>query len=95
MARGPLFWHYPHYGNQGSAPCGAVRDGYWKLIEWYEDGSLEVFNLADDISEKINLAAENPTKAQDLHAKLAAWRNEVNAIMPTPNPDWIGHSESR
>lgn len=95
MARGPLFWHYPHYGNQGSAPCGAVRDGDWKLIEWYEDGSLEVFNLADDIGEKINLAAENPTKAQDLHAKLAAWRNEVNAIMPTPNPDWIGHSESR
>ena len=43
-----LFWHYPHYGNQGGAPCGFVRDGDWKLIEWYEDGRRELYNLRDD-----------------------------------------------
>jgi arylsulfatase A-like enzyme len=84
----PLFWHYPHYGNQGGAPCGAVRDGDWKLIEWYEDGSLELFNVRDDVSEKKNLAAEKPDLAKVLHAKLVAWRKSVNAVMPTPNPNF-------
>ena len=54
--RGSMFWHYPHYGNQGRAPTGAVRHGKWKLVEWYEDGKLELFNLQNDISEKNNLA---------------------------------------
>ncbi len=88
LARGPLFWHYPHYGNQGGAPCGAVRDGDWKLIEWYEDGSLELFNLREDIAEAHNLAPTNPDKAQQLRAKLNAWRKSVKAFMPTPNPDY-------
>jgi arylsulfatase A-like enzyme len=82
----PLFWHYPHYGNQGGAPNGAVRDGDWKLIEWYEDGALELYNLAQDIGEKNNLAAQHPDKVKALHEKLIAWRKEVNAVMPTPNP---------
>jgi len=82
----PLFWHYPHYGNQGGAPCGAVRDGDWKLIEWFEDGSLELFNLRDDPGERRNMAAENPEKTQELHAKLVAWRADTQALMPTPNP---------
>ena len=88
LARGPLFWHYPHYGNQGGAPGGAVRDGDWKLIEWYEDGSLELFNLRDDLGEKNNLAAARPEKAKALQATLAAWRKQVNAVMPTPNPNF-------
>jgi arylsulfatase A-like enzyme len=82
----PLFWHYPHYGNQGGAPCGAVRDGDWKLIEWFEDGTLELFNLRDDPGERRNLAAENPEKTQELRAKLVAWRADTQALMPTPNP---------
>lgn len=84
----PLFWHYPHYGNQGGAPYGAIRDGDWKLIEWYEDGALELYNLAQDIAEKRNLAVEHPDRTQLLREKLAAWRKEVGAIMPTPNPDF-------
>src|SRR5262249_23247489 len=56
LERGPLFWHYPHYGNQGGAPCGIIRDGTWKLIEWYEDGRRELFHLRDDPSERHNLA---------------------------------------
>ncbi|MBN1852990.1 MAG: sulfatase [Pirellulales bacterium] len=91
----PLFWHYPHYGNQGGAPSGAVRDGDWKLIEWYEDGNLELYNLRDDVGEVKNLSDENPVKVSELHGKLAAWRKEVKAIMPTPNPDWIGRAEQR
>ena len=82
----PLYWHYPHYGNQGGAPGGAVRDGDWKLIEWYEDGSLELFNLKVDLGETTNLAAEMPDKVQELRKTLANWRSEVGAVMPTPNP---------
>ena len=87
MAHGPIYWHYPHYGNQGGAPCGIIRDGDWKLIEWYEDGKLELYNVPDDIGETKDLAEKNSTKAKALHEKLIAWRKDVNAIMPTPNPD--------
>ena len=90
VKRGPLFWHYPHYGNQGGAPSGAVRDGDWKLIEWFEDGSLELFNLREDLAEKKNLAPGNSARVKELHEKLAAWRVSVGAIMPSPNPDFDG-----
>jgi len=80
--RGPIFWHYPHYGNQGGAPSGAVRDGDWKLIEWYEDGRLELFNLADDLSEQQNVADAHPEIRDRLHRQLVAWRTETAAVMP-------------
>lgn len=88
LAARPLYWHYPHYGNQGGAPSGCVRDGDWKLIEWYEDSRAELFNVGDDISEKTDLAAQMPDKVKDLTAKLHTWRESVGAIMPTPNPNW-------
>ena len=89
MQRGkPLFWHYPHYGNQGGRPYGAIRDGDWKLIEWYEDGALELYNIPKDIGEQHELAAQQPDKVKELHGKLMAWRKEVGALMPTPNPDF-------
>lgn len=84
----PLFWHYPHYGNQGGAPSGCVRDGDWKLIEWYEDSRAELFDIRDDVSEKTDLAAQMPDKVKELTAKLHAWRGSVGGIMPTPNPGW-------
>lgn len=86
----PLFWHYPHYGNQGGRPFGAVRDGDWKLIEWYEDGGVELYNVPADIAEKNDLAKAQPEKVKALRAKLAAFRQETHALMPTPNPDWDG-----
>jgi arylsulfatase A-like enzyme len=86
LPRGPLYWHFPHYGNQGGAPGGAVRDGDWKLIEWYEDGRCELYNLRDDIGEKADRATENPDRVNELRGKLAAWRKSVQAVMPTPNP---------
>jgi len=80
-----LFWHYPHYANQGGAPYGAIREGDWKLIEWYEDGALELYDIPQDIGEKNNLATQQPDKVKALHEKLIAWRKEVGALMPTPN----------
>jgi len=67
-------------------PGGVVRDGEWKLIEWYEDGQIELFNLRNDLEEKHNLATANPTQAKALQAKLALWREKLGAAMPTPNP---------
>ncbi len=85
--RGPIFWHYPHYGNQGGSPGSAVRYGDWKLIEWFEPGrSLELYNLKADIGEQNNLAEKNPGKTQQLHTILQRWRLEVGANMPSPNP---------
>lgn len=80
--RGPIFWHYPHYGNQGGAPSGAVRSGDWKLIEWYENGRLELFNLAADLSEKNDVAEANPTVRDRLHQQLVEWRVATKAVMP-------------
>jgi len=79
-----LFWHYPHYGAQHGAPFGAVRDGDWKLIEWYEDERLELFHLSDDPGEKKNLAKAETAKANELRTALHEWRTRVNGIMPTP-----------
>ncbi len=82
----PLFWHYPHYGNQGGSPGGVVRFGNWKLIEFYEDGRVELYNLAKDIGEKNNLTKKMPKKTARLRKMLDDWRKSVNAAMPTPNP---------
>ena len=67
---------------------GPIRDGDWKLIEWYEDGALELYNIPQDISERSNLAAKHPEKVAALRAKLVAWRKDVGAVMPTPNPNY-------
>ncbi|MHC4331815.1 MAG: sulfatase/phosphatase domain-containing protein, partial [Planctomycetota bacterium] len=77
-----LYWHYPHYGNQGGFPGSAIRSSNWKLIESFEDGRLELFNLKDDIGEKNNLAASMPAKAAELHKALEAWRDQVGARYP-------------
>ena len=83
--RGPVFWHYPHYGNQGSAPAGAVREGDWKLIEWYENGRKELYNLNQDISETVDLSKTYPNKVRTLSNKLTQWRSMTEAKMPFVN----------
>jgi arylsulfatase A-like enzyme len=88
LKREALYWHYPHYSNQGGKPGGAVRQGDYKLIESYEDGRLELYNLKDDLGETTDLSAKLPGKAKELHQLLKAWRKAVNAQMPTPNPDY-------
>lgn len=82
----PLFWHYPHYSDQGGKPGGAVRLGDWKLIEFYEDSHLELFNLKDDPGERRNLVNRESARAKKLHELLSDWRHSVNASMPKLNP---------
>jgi len=86
LKRDAIYWHYPHYHH--SRPAGAIREGKYKLIEFYEDGRLELYDLANDIGENKNLASEMPQKAAQLQQKLARWRRSVKAKMPTANPDY-------
>ncbi len=88
LARTNLFWHYPHYSNQGGKPSGAIRSGDFKLIEFYEDGAQELYNLKEDLSETNNLAGAQPKLASQLQARLDAWRRSTKAQMPLPNPDY-------
>jgi arylsulfatase A len=84
----PLYWHYPHYANQGSRPGGAVRDGDWKLIEFYDTERRELFNIARDVSESQNLSEQEPQQVARLVSMLGDWRKKVDAQMPAPNPDY-------
>jgi arylsulfatase A-like enzyme len=83
-----LFWHYPHFSNQLGKPAGAVRLGDFKLVESYETGMLELYDLKNDISESEDLSAKMTEKTRELHDLLIEWRKRVNANMPVPNPDF-------
>jgi uncharacterized sulfatase len=93
-----LCWHYPHYANQGGRPAAAIiagdgpsqgteNPGIEKLVEHFEDGRVELFDLATDPGERRDLAAERPERAAALKERLAAWRAAVGAAMPAPNPE--------
>ena len=86
--RSDLFWHYPHYHAGGATPYGAVRSGDWRLIEFYEDGRVELYNLRDDVGESRDLAQAEPSRTAELHKRLQAWRTSVGAQMPAPNPNF-------
>jgi arylsulfatase A-like enzyme len=88
MRRDALYWHYPHYSDQGGEPAGAVRSGDYKLIEFYGDGRLELYNLAEDIGESQDLSKSDPRRTARLHEMLKRWRQSVNAAMPAPNPQY-------
>jgi arylsulfatase A-like enzyme len=90
LAREAIYWHFPGYLGAGTGqwrtmPVGTIRSGDWKLLEWFEDGKLELYNLKDDIGEQHNLAAAEAEKARQLHEQLVAWRESVAAPMPAPN----------
>jgi arylsulfatase A-like enzyme len=89
LRREALFWHYPHYQHYqlgGTTPYGAIRVGDFKLIEFFDDMRVELYNLREDIGEQHNLAAQIRGKADELRSRLHAWRREVGAQMPSPNP---------
>jgi arylsulfatase A-like enzyme len=97
--RNPLFWHFPGYLGAGqnswrTTPAGSIRAGDWKLIEFFEDNRLELYNLRDDLGEKTNLAEKMPDKARELHARLVSWRKSVNAPLPTRNDPTIAGKDS-
>ncbi|MDZ4686060.1 MAG: sulfatase [Planctomycetaceae bacterium] len=91
-SRNPLFWHFPGYlgageGDWRTTPVGSIRAGDWKLLEFFEDGRLELYNLKEDIGEATNLAAQMPEKRNELHRQLKTWRTTVQAPLPTANED--------
>jgi arylsulfatase A-like enzyme len=102
-----IFWHFPAYLQNyarfdqqrdplfRSRPCSVIRDGDWKLHEYFEDGGLELYNLADDIGETKNLAESNPEKTRELHEKLKEWRTATKAPIPTEkNPEFDAEAEA-
>ena len=93
LGRKAIYWHYPHDHGSGSVPSAAVRCGDWKLIEWYRDKRIELFNLAADIGETKDLVESNPAKAAELHAMLKAWRKDVGAVIPGPRAPRSGRKK--
>jgi arylsulfatase A len=92
LDRKAIFWHYPHYNQHPSSfPSGVVRKGDWKLIENYDTGELELYNLATDIGETTNLAKKEKKKTRELLKDLNTWRAEVDADPMRPNPLYEGN----
>ncbi len=86
-----LYWHYPHHQHYqlgGATPYSAIRSGDFKLIEFHNDQTRELYDLRDDIGESNDLSQRFPEVVQTLLGKLQSWRSNVNAQMPTPNPDY-------
>jgi arylsulfatase A-like enzyme len=84
LARDALFWHYPHYSNQGGIPGGAIRVGDYKLIERFEDGQTHLYNLKADIGERTDLATEMPDRVTAMKNRLHAWYKDVDAKFLQP-----------
>ena len=82
LNRNALFWHFPHYHGSGNRPSGAVRAGDWKLIEWFEDGAVELYHLGEDPGEERDRSGEEPQLTLQLLEQLRRWREDVGANMP-------------
>jgi arylsulfatase A-like enzyme len=87
IAPRPLFWHYPHYHPGGATPHSAIRDGDWKLVEFFEDQHVELYNLLEDPAEKRDLAAGSASQAAALRRRLHEWRGAMSAQLPRSNPN--------
>jgi arylsulfatase A-like enzyme len=82
-----IYWHFPHYSNHGMhSPGGAIRSGKYKLLEYFENGSVQLFDLENDIGEQNDLSKIEPKKAEELQSELELWRKKVGAEMMKPNP---------
>jgi arylsulfatase A-like enzyme len=94
LNRKAVFWHYPHYGNQGGTPGSAVRMGKYKLIEFYEPGRYELYDLENDIGEEEDLISQKPDIAKEMIELLNEWKASVCAKTPGKNPDFIPWSRN-
>lgn len=89
--RDAIYWHFPHYSNHGmQSPGGAIRAGDYKLLEYFENGSVQLFNLRQDIGEQHDLSKQLPEKTKALKEMLHAWRVRIGAKMMQPNPNFVG-----
>ncbi|MGB7346873.1 MAG: sulfatase [Pirellulaceae bacterium] len=89
-----LYWHYPHYHAGGDGPYSAVRSGNYRLIRFYEDDSVRLFDLGNDIGEQTDLSSEQPEKTRQLAADLDQWLASVDAQLPTKNPKFDAERQS-
>jgi arylsulfatase A-like enzyme len=88
LKRDSIYWHYPHYHPGGATPYSAVRNGDWRLVEFFEDHRVELYNLRTDPQETKDLTAAEPARADALRRQLHGWRQRVGAQLPTPNPNY-------
>ncbi|MFB6120747.1 MAG: sulfatase [Halobacteriaceae archaeon] len=86
LDRDAVFWHYPHYGNQGGTPSAAVRAGDWKLIEFFETDDVALYDLGADVREARDLSDHRPAVVDDLRRRLHEWQDDVDARFPAQNP---------
>jgi arylsulfatase A-like enzyme len=84
LGRDAIYWHYPHYGNQGGFPGGVIRQGDWKLLERLEDGRVHLYNLRNDLGEQNDLAEQQPERVEQMRSKLHAWYQQVDAKFLRP-----------
>jgi len=87
LERDAIYWHYPHYHPGGATPYSAGRFGDWRIVEFFETGKVELYNLKDDPGEKTDIADKETERATKLREKLKSWRQSIGAQLPTPNPD--------
>ena len=95
ISQRPLFWHYPHYGNQGGEPSSIIRLGDWKLIHYYEDGREELYNLKNDLEETTNVAGENRELVKTMSERLFSYLQEVGAKFPERDPEYKKELEKK
>ena len=88
IADRPLFWHYPHYGNQGGEPSSIITEDDWKLIYYHEDGRNELYHITEDIGERKDLASSEPGRVKALRAKLDAWLEASKAKFPDKDTEF-------
>lgn len=90
LDREAIYWHFPHYSNHGmQSPGGAIRSGDYKLLEYFENNTVQLFNLKEDIGEQHDLSGSAPEKVNELRTMLHKWREDINAQMMPPNPDYV------
>ncbi|MFW6308797.1 MAG: sulfatase [bacterium] len=88
LKRDAIYWHYPHYGNQGGTPGSSIRMGDYKLIHFFEEDEVELYNLKEDIGEENDLSRQKPELAEKMESMLKKWREDIEAKIPDPNPEY-------
>ena len=88
IAERPLFWHYPHYGNQGGEPVSIMRKNNWKIIHYWEDNHQELYDLSADLGETNDVSAKNPEKTQEMKKELMNWLKSMDTQYAEEDPLW-------
>lgn len=88
LAERPLYWHYPHYGNQGGEPSSILMEDEWKLILYHEDQRVELYQIVDDVGEQVDLADRHPERVRRMRGRLAEWLKQTGAKFPKPDPEF-------